>query len=146
MIQAMQQGITSEKKYFKKFFYGTAASGSVCCVSKDGNNETGLPAGSGKEVSMGEKMTAGTRELNLEEMGKVSGGAQTITVDGTKMSKKQFNDQMASAAYSFGFKTACNMVREATGWSCAKMSDGYAWPAGYSDVDKINEVLSEYWG
>lgn len=95
---------------------------------------------------MGEKMTAGMQELNLEEMDKVSGGAQTITVDGTKMERSQFDDQMRSLAHSVGFKAACNTMRQMTGWSCAKMSDGYAWPAGYSDVDKINEVLSEYWG
>ena len=90
-------------------------------------------------------MAAGKRELKLEEMDKVSGGVQTIIVDGTRMSRKQFDDQIRSVAYSMGFRAACNTLREMTGWSCAKMSDSYTWPAGYSDVDKINDVLNEYW-
>lgn len=95
---------------------------------------------------MEEKNVAVNRELNLEEMDKVTGGAQTITVDGTKMSRKQYDDQIRSAAYSFGFKAACNTLREDTGWSCAEMADGYSWASGKSDVDKINEVLNKYWG
>ena len=85
----------------------------------------------------------GGRELSLDEMDKVVGGADAhgVMLYGTYYSEGDFYDMFMGMTKSFGFDVAFAAFCEFTGFSVGEVPLG----TGGTDLQKMGVVLSQYW-
>jgi hypothetical protein len=87
----------------------------------------------------------GKRELSLDDMDKVNGGASwdTINVYGAEMTEAEFNNMMLTMTEQFGFSVAMEVFQDVTG-----LGKGAAVGSGISaktDKGAMNVVLHDFW-
>lgn len=87
--------------------------------------------------------TNGTRELSLDEMNKISGGADAhgVTIGGQYFSEGEINDMFIGMTKAFGFDVAFAAFCDFTGFSVGENP----LVGSYSDCEAMGVVLAQYW-
>ncbi len=84
------------------------------------------------------------RELSLDEMVKVAGGKDTVTINGEEVDEAGLNAIYMNMARVMGYDVAVKHFRETTGFWCQEMSYN-SWPANSTEEDKMGAVLNRFW-
>ena len=94
----------------------------------------------------------GRRELNMEEADQVVGGKalpgpekNTVLIDGVVVDCYDFNTAYQAIVSQFGFFVALEVFRRSTGFECTETRSTYNWPGNYSDRDRMDVVLQQFW-
>ncbi len=84
----------------------------------------------------------GTRELSIDEMGKVNGGADGGWINGVYMSEQEIYDLGIAMASSFGYDIAAAAFCEMTGLSKNEIKDCHH--GGSSDLTNMGTLVNRY--
>lgn len=92
----------------------------------------------------------GMRELSMDEMGKVSGGAFSLdrdtgmcNVNGKNMTAAEFTSLIVNTANIYGYDYACNLLNNITGYTCEEM--GNRTNTRGTDDEKIGVLMNRFW-
>ena len=90
---------------------------------------------------MENEMKNGMRELSLDEMDKVSGGADSndVVIDGKYYTEREIYDTFHSMTVYYGFDIAFDVFCAWTGFSKNEK------PKSGSDLDMMDKVLCAFW-
>ncbi len=95
--------------------------------------------------------TNGKRELSMDELDKVVGGSfsysggDTCVLNGQTMTIGFFNSLFINMAENWDYRTARDVLRDATGFTCTEMRDQYVWGDDKSDGERMYIVLDRFW-
>ena len=84
------------------------------------------------------------RELSMDEMDKVAGGKDTVTINGQEIDEAGLNAIYMNMARVMGYDVAVNHFRETTGFVCQEMQTN-SWSANSTDEDRMGAVLNHFW-